>query len=71
MKVASLLGTIRDERKRALERTNPAYSPRVPDRKNIKRVFKCVEDCSKFAEKKGIKSLYTCYNICLFELTPV
>jgi len=68
--VQSLLGTIRQEYKLALERTNPVYQPHVPDRKKIGKVFKCVTDCSKFMSRHDIKSLYTCYSICLHEVSP-
>lgn len=66
--VQSLVETIKHEYRRALERTNPVYRPHIPDRKDIEKVFTCVKDCSKFLHDKGIKSLYTCYNICLFEV---
>ena len=66
--VAKLVETIEHEYKRALERTNPVYKPHVPDKKDLQKVFKCVQDCSKFLHERGIKSLYTCYNICLFEV---
>jgi hypothetical protein len=66
--VAKLVETIQHEYKRALERTNPVYKPHVPDKKDLQKVFKCVQECSKFLHERGIKSLYTCYNICLFEV---
>ncbi len=67
--VQTLVETIKHEYQRALERSNPVYRPHVPDRKSIEKVFKCVRECSHFLHERGIKSLYTCYNICLFE-TP-
>ena len=72
MEVESVLGTIRQEYKRALERSNPVYRPHVPDRKKIRKVFKCVKDCAAFMDLPdvNIKSLYTCYSICLFEVHP-
>ena len=39
VEVESVLGTIRQEYKRALERSNPVYRPHVPDRKKIRKVF--------------------------------
>ena len=86
--VESVLGTIRQEYKRALERSNPVYRPHVPDRKKIRKVsllllavvlasdlallqvFKCVKDCAAFMDLHDVKSLYTCYSICLFEVDP-
>jgi len=38
VEVESVLGTIRQEYKRALERSNPVYRPHVPDRKKIRKV---------------------------------
>ena len=70
VEVESVLGTIRQEYKRALERSNPVYRPHVPDRKKIRKVFKCVKDCAAFMDLHDVKSLYTCYSICLFEVDP-
>ena len=32
--------------------------------------FKCVKDCAAFMDLHDVKSLYTCYSICLFEVDP-
>ena len=34
------------------------------------QVFKCVKDCAAFMDHHDVKSLYTCYSICLFEVDP-
>lgn len=65
--VARLIDIVGTERDRALMKSNPVYKPQVPQRHDYKQLMQCVTECSVWAKRHGLKSLTTCFNICIAE----